>query len=120
MRTIVLLAVIALGGVSLIMGDTNRRHHYGVSFDNGTCKYRKYKTTNERNRKGFLNKLNKVTLVVINRTLDNSNRKDNLTVRRGRRSVQTTMEVDIQRDTNITSTRTNFRLVPGTSPNLLT
>uniref|UniRef100_A0A0K8R6Y4 Putative 8.9 kDa protein n=1 Tax=Ixodes ricinus TaxID=34613 RepID=A0A0K8R6Y4_IXORI len=40
MRTIVLLAVIALGGVSLIMGDANRRHHYRVSFDNGTCQYR--------------------------------------------------------------------------------
>nr|AAT92107.1 putative secreted salivary peptide of 9.41 kDa [Ixodes pacificus] len=40
MRTIVLLAVIALGGVSLIMGDTNYRHHYGVSFENDTCKYR--------------------------------------------------------------------------------
>uniref|UniRef100_A0A6B0UYX1 Uncharacterized protein n=1 Tax=Ixodes ricinus TaxID=34613 RepID=A0A6B0UYX1_IXORI len=34
MRTIVLLAVIALGGVSLIMGDTNQRQHYGVSFEN--------------------------------------------------------------------------------------
>uniref|UniRef100_A0A147BI08 Putative 8.9 kDa protein n=1 Tax=Ixodes ricinus TaxID=34613 RepID=A0A147BI08_IXORI len=40
MRTIVLLAVIALGGVSLITGDANSRHHYGVSFDNGTCQYR--------------------------------------------------------------------------------
>uniref|UniRef100_A0A0K8R2W3 Putative 8.9 kDa protein n=1 Tax=Ixodes ricinus TaxID=34613 RepID=A0A0K8R2W3_IXORI len=40
MRTIVLLAVIALGGVSLIMGDTNHPHHYGVSFENGTCTYR--------------------------------------------------------------------------------
>ncbi|XP_040076790.1 uncharacterized protein LOC120848820 [Ixodes scapularis] len=40
MRTIVLLAVIAFGGVSLIMGDTNHRHHYGVSFEDGTCKYR--------------------------------------------------------------------------------
>uniref|UniRef100_V5HDK7 Single domain-containing protein n=1 Tax=Ixodes ricinus TaxID=34613 RepID=V5HDK7_IXORI len=40
MRRIVLLAVIALGGVSLIMGESNHRHHYGVSFDNGTCKYR--------------------------------------------------------------------------------
>uniref|UniRef100_A0A0K8RKV1 Putative 8.9 kDa protein n=1 Tax=Ixodes ricinus TaxID=34613 RepID=A0A0K8RKV1_IXORI len=40
MRTIVLLAVIAFGGVSLIMGDTNHRPHYGVSFENGTCKYR--------------------------------------------------------------------------------
>ncbi|XP_029843182.2 uncharacterized protein LOC115326444 [Ixodes scapularis] len=40
MRTIVLLAVVALGGVSVIMGDTNHRHHYGVSFEDGTCKYR--------------------------------------------------------------------------------
>ncbi|XP_040076792.1 uncharacterized protein LOC120848821 [Ixodes scapularis] len=40
MRTIVLLTVIALGGVSLIMGDTIHRHHYGVSFEDGTCKYR--------------------------------------------------------------------------------
>uniref|UniRef100_A0A6B0ULA3 Putative 8.9 kDa protein n=1 Tax=Ixodes ricinus TaxID=34613 RepID=A0A6B0ULA3_IXORI len=40
MRTIVLLAVIALGGVSLILGDTNHHHPYGVSFENGTCKYR--------------------------------------------------------------------------------
>ncbi|XP_029843179.2 uncharacterized protein LOC115326442 [Ixodes scapularis] len=40
MTTSVLLAVIALGGVSLIMGDTNHRHLYGVSFENGTCKYR--------------------------------------------------------------------------------
>uniref|UniRef100_A0A0K8R731 Putative 8.9 kDa protein n=1 Tax=Ixodes ricinus TaxID=34613 RepID=A0A0K8R731_IXORI len=49
MRTIVLLAVIALGGVSLIMGDANHRHHYGVSFDNGTCKYRQIqKQLNEK------------------------------------------------------------------------
>uniref|UniRef100_A0A4D5RGH1 Putative 8.9 kDa protein n=1 Tax=Ixodes scapularis TaxID=6945 RepID=A0A4D5RGH1_IXOSC len=40
MRTIVLLAMIALGGVSLIMGDSNHHHQYGVSFDKGTCKYR--------------------------------------------------------------------------------
>uniref|UniRef100_V5GMK4 Single domain-containing protein n=1 Tax=Ixodes ricinus TaxID=34613 RepID=V5GMK4_IXORI len=40
MRTIVLLAVIALGGVSLILGDTNHRPPYGVLFENGTCKYR--------------------------------------------------------------------------------
>ncbi|XP_040076794.1 uncharacterized protein LOC115326520 [Ixodes scapularis] len=40
MRTIVLLAVVALGGVSLIMGDANHRHNYGVSFEDGTCRYR--------------------------------------------------------------------------------
>ncbi|CAN8008155.1 unnamed protein product [Ixodes pacificus] len=36
MRTIVLFAVIALGGLSLIMGDANHSHPYGVSFDSGS------------------------------------------------------------------------------------
>uniref|UniRef100_V5HA94 8.9 kDa protein n=1 Tax=Ixodes ricinus TaxID=34613 RepID=V5HA94_IXORI len=40
MKTIVLLAVIALGGVSLITGDANHQHNYGVSFEDGACKYR--------------------------------------------------------------------------------
>uniref|UniRef100_A0A090XDV7 Putative 8.9 kDa secreted protein n=1 Tax=Ixodes ricinus TaxID=34613 RepID=A0A090XDV7_IXORI len=40
MRTIVLLAVIALGGASQIMEDCNHHHEYRVSFEKGTCKYR--------------------------------------------------------------------------------
>ncbi|XP_040065399.1 uncharacterized protein LOC120839199 [Ixodes scapularis] len=40
MRSIVLWALIALGGVPLLIGAANQRHHYEVSFDNGTCKYR--------------------------------------------------------------------------------
>uniref|UniRef100_A0A090XBA0 Putative secreted salivary peptide of 9.57 kDa n=1 Tax=Ixodes ricinus TaxID=34613 RepID=A0A090XBA0_IXORI len=35
MSTIVLLAVIALGVVSLVTGDANHHHLYGVSFEEG-------------------------------------------------------------------------------------
>ncbi|XP_040069457.1 uncharacterized protein LOC120842417 [Ixodes scapularis] len=40
MRSIVLWALIALGGVPLLMGAANQSHPYGVSFNNGTCTYR--------------------------------------------------------------------------------
>uniref|UniRef100_A0A6B0UF61 Putative 8.9 kDa protein n=1 Tax=Ixodes ricinus TaxID=34613 RepID=A0A6B0UF61_IXORI len=40
MRTIVLLAVIALGGASQMIEDCNHHHEYRVSFERGTCKYR--------------------------------------------------------------------------------
>uniref|UniRef100_V5H6U4 Putative secreted salivary peptide of 9.41 kDa n=1 Tax=Ixodes ricinus TaxID=34613 RepID=V5H6U4_IXORI len=40
MRTIVLFAVIALGGASQMIEDCNHRHQSEVSFEKGTCKYR--------------------------------------------------------------------------------
>ncbi|XP_029843178.2 uncharacterized protein LOC115326439 [Ixodes scapularis] len=48
MSTIVLLAVIALGGVSLMMGDDNLHHQYGVSFGKGKCNYRNQTLRNGR------------------------------------------------------------------------
>uniref|UniRef100_A0A090XC78 Putative 8.9 kDa secreted protein n=1 Tax=Ixodes ricinus TaxID=34613 RepID=A0A090XC78_IXORI len=88
MRTIVLLAVIALGGVSLIMGGTNRRHHYGVSFDNGNNRQsnRQIQKQLRKNRKVF--KQLTSYLSRINRTLAMLTVKDNLTVRRVDEMVQ--------------------------------
>ncbi|EEC18330.1 secreted salivary gland peptide, putative [Ixodes scapularis] len=40
MKTIVLWAVIALGGVSRMSRAAHQNHPYGVSFENGTCTYR--------------------------------------------------------------------------------
>uniref|UniRef100_A0A0K8R5N8 Putative 8.9 kDa protein n=1 Tax=Ixodes ricinus TaxID=34613 RepID=A0A0K8R5N8_IXORI len=40
MKTIVLWAVIALGGVSRMSTADHQNHPYGVSFENGTCTYR--------------------------------------------------------------------------------